>query len=783
MSVPKPPVALKDPCSVVHDNTLYVLTADAFQSLELSPGSKWKRLPSSVAVKGATCAKATPNGDERQAAMYSVGGLTRSSDQNFSGLQRYIFATQKWETLTLDATVARNRRGHGAAYLNASSSLLIYAGSRDGPNEGLSSETFLISTQSPYGITSLSSKAPPVIDPLLLPWNDTHAAMLGGDPTNKRVFLFSSQSGWSDLGITLERGLPDRSKVQAAIITGDDSSKSLETFDMSRSPNSVTRTVLLNPGGSVARSGKPARRRNLPSSKRHASGPPPAKRRKRDLTVSDWPAYNGSLAPKTTRSGFSLAQGSDDQVVVSGGDDDDPLCIFDTRQNEWVNTAALLQSSRDNDVNSESEPSSSGSTSASASSSASSSSSSSTATSASGATSSTSALPPPPTNPDVRSKSLTILGATLGAIFGLAIILILALLYLRYRRRKRQYYDAGDQRRSSGLGEDKDRMSFADRGASFMSEAGGFLGPSHHHHPPPPARPPHHHHHNPHDSINSNSSVAIMSGRAGSQRRGLFSKGGGNTTGNGLLGMNKSKSPLAEAISLQSPPERAVSFAPVPAPAGAVRSRGDGTGKQRSSGWSRYFSGNSATNLVHMNSGRSANTVQSHSSHGSQTPITSDLRSRESATVAPLRLGGFSSSQDLSRVVSGSPNIEHPSDRGTGVALSNGMSGQIERDDDVSSTNSSRNDAFSSGIPASVHEDNTWTPVAPTDWNGDRAVSSIYTDSARGSTLPSNARESAATMFPQPPQGVPSISGPGGERDKHGHHSDMSWLNLSNTRE
>ncbi|KAI9756720.1 MAG: hypothetical protein M4579_003721 [Chaenotheca gracillima] len=759
MSLPKPPVAIKNPCSIVHNNILYVYTADALQSISLSKGSKWKKLPGGVSVTGATCVKAVPNGDESQAALYTIGGSTSSSSDQFSGLQRYSLKQRKWESLPLEATVAQNRRDHGAAFINATSSILIYAGSQNGPNQGLSSETFLLDINSPYSITSFPSKAPPVVNPLLLPWNDTHAAMVGGDPTNKKVFLFSNNTGWTDLGLTLQDGLPDKTKVQAAVVEGDDGSKMLETFDMSNNPNTMTRTMLLDSGGSVSSSGKPVRRRTWPT-KRHSTGPPPLKRRKRDLKVSNWPPYNNTLAPTTTRSGFSLAQDSNDQVIITGGNDDDPMSVFNPRQNEWMDVNQLL--GVPDDVNSQSTPSS-----ASPSSSASS-----------------TALPPPgsgtTSDPDVRSKSLTILGATLGAIFGVAIILICILLYLRWRRRKRQFDDAGHQRRASGaVGDDKDRMSFADRGASFMSEAGGYQGRTQH------------------DSMHSTSSVAIMSGRTGKgHTRGLFSKGG------------KGKSPLGETISLEPSPDRtAVSFAPVPAPAGAVRPRptdspNSNNGRQRSSGWSRYFSGNSATNLVHMNSSRSAHTAHSHSSQGSQTPIADSMsRERGSATVAPLRLGAapFASSQDLSRVASGSPTISHGGGA-AGMALSDGMSGHIERHGSVStvsSTSTGRNDAFSSGIPASIHEHDTWTPVARNEWgsSNDRIASSVYTDSLRGSAVPAfargaDARDSAATLFPRPPQGIPP--GPGAPRgqgrydgpdDGSAQYSDMSWLNLSNTRE
>ena len=64
---------------------------------------------------------------------------------------------------------------------------------------------------------------------------------------------------------------------------------------------------------------------------------------------------------------------------------------------------------------------------------------------------------------------LTVLGATLGAIFGIAALLIILLLLLRWKRERRK-------RAGKGGYVEKDRLSFADRGAEFMSEAGGAVG-------------------------------------------------------------------------------------------------------------------------------------------------------------------------------------------------------------------------------------------------------------------------------------------------------------------
>ncbi|KAI9819013.1 MAG: hypothetical protein M1826_001228 [Phylliscum demangeonii] len=556
MPSPSPPVPLKDHCSVVYDGTLYTYQPDAFQSIPLSTGGRWAQLPMAVAVRGAVCVQAYGRAAS-DAALYVVGGATNSSMTEYPGLQRYRFADRRWEPVMPADTVAQNRRNHAAVYLNASSAILIYAGSQDTAEPRPSSQTFLVSTVPPYGVTSFVSTAPPLIRPILRAWNETHAVLVGGAPDNRRVFVFSRQAGWTDLGVVLQEPLPDADRVQAALVPGDDGSQVLQVFDLSTAPNTVRRIVLRNARGQGPAAGEAfvaiAPGPSAVNQSSDAAAVPSARRRKRDLTLANWPAYNASLAPTVTRTAYSLAQAPDGLVAVSGGNAAEALSVFDVRENRWrsgeeVWGAAALR------------PTASATRSASVSSTASASSSSTPAS-----RSSTAAAPPAAASASHANghRALVILGATLGSIFGLAALLVALMLCLRWRARRRRFVEAAHRRRASGpAGEKGDRMSFADRGASFMSQAGGFLG------------------HGTKDSINSHSSMTIMAGQP--SRRPYPTGAYGHDRRRSSYGRrNRLSRAWRRASGGGGEPPR-IDW---PSPATAV----DEDAGPRSSGWSRYF--------------------------------------------------------------------------------------------------------------------------------------------------------------------------------------------------
>ena len=686
--------------------------------------------------------KSTPPNNTAAAALYIVGGTSNSSD--YQGLQRFTFANGTWETLKPSVPVTQSRLYHSATYLNTSDSILVFAGTQDGSKQA-SSQTFTIQASSPYLVTAYQAIAPPAINPLLIPWTESKAIYVGGSETNTKAMIFSPSTTWVDSNATLAQPFYNTSNIKAIVINGDDASKTLFTFDMTTSPNQVNRTILIDGNGNPVQNAEPiVSTRDLEMDGWEESS---AKRVKRDLTVADWPAYNGTLVPSSTRTTYSVCRDQSGLVVISGGNEEDVLCMFKARDNCWVNATAKLVSNAQ--VSAQAGLGSATSTTAStASATSTASSSSATASSATGS----------PAFP------VKILGAVLGSIVGVALILLGILLLLRWRRKRRHYIDAGHQRRSSGIPDEKDGLEFADRGLPQMSSARQFRN------------------HEPQTSQGSFSSMAILMGRVGGHKR-------GGDKGNGSLGSDSSSQfnkKYKTAISKPIPQERPTQVfatptrekenpfaddkaAPTPRPQG--NSRGGRRGStRRSSGWNRYWSGGSAMNILGFGSKR---TTYEGSDRSSESQY-SDYRlpsqvTQTSAMVPPLKIG---ERPELNRVASGSPTIANSSSK---FPLTREMSGTIERHasmSSLSSYNDDRHDAFSSGIPASIHEQqSTWNPVDKQDWAIGRAYSNAYTESQYDRTLPRSTNQNLPKGTPFPPPPSQRASPPK-------QSSDMSWLNL-----
>lgn len=742
MPPPTPKYPLEDSCSTLFNNTLYAYTPEAFQSLSITQGAEWLELDMGVSVKGGVCVKSTPTNDPSAAALYIVGGTSNSSD--YKGLQRYTFADAKWETLQPNVPVTENRLYHNAVYLNASDSILVFAGSQDGTKQ-FSSQTFTIEASEPYNVLAYRADLPTAISPILMQWTESKAIYIGGSETNTKAMLFDPSDGWVDSNATLATPFYNASSIKSVVIDGDDSSKTLYTFDMSVSPNSVNRTILVDANGNPVQNAKPAvSSRSLETEVEERSED---LTKRGNLTVADWPAYNNSLVPTSTRTSWSIAKDQSGLVVISGGNDQDVLCMFKARDNTWVNATAALVTNGGNKVLN-------GGT-----------------TGTPSATSSTTASSPAETSSAAPVSSngngsdppfpVKILGAVLGSIIGVALILIAILFLLRWRRRRRDYVEAGHQRRASGIPNEKDNMDFSDRVSPQTSSARQFQG------------------HKKDASQGSFSSMAILMGRMGHRR--------GSDKGNGSLGSDSSslfnkkyKTAISKPIPqernlapIREPPrEETVSFAEDRAPSSRPRGPAARRGStRRSSGWNRYWSGGSAMNILGFGSKRTtyADDTDSFYSENRPSGVT-----QSSAMPPPLKVGGR---PQVNRVASGSPTVAHHS---TKFPLTGEMSGQIERSGSISSLSSytdDRYDAFSSGVPASVHEQTSWTPVDRSDWADGRVPSSNYSDSVYAPNLPRNTgnRLTKDLQFPTPPtshrpQPQPQSS------------NDMSWLNLGADR-
>ncbi|KAJ9157700.1 Pre-mRNA splicing factor CLF1 [Pleurostoma richardsiae] len=745
MPLPQPEVPLDDICSVIFNNTLYTYSSEAFQSLTLTQGAEWETLPQGESVTGGVCVGSTP-GDSNNAGFWVVGGKGESAD--YKGLQKFTYSTGKWESISPVVAVTQDRLWHGAAYLNASDSILMYAGSQDG-SENPSTQTFTIGASAPFGVTSYQSIAPPTVNPMLLPWSQSQAVLIGGSTTNTKVMLFDPATSWQDSGASLLEPLQkDTTAVKAVIVKGDDGCMNLYTFDMTQSPNEVNRTVLINGQGAPVASSAPI---TGDSSSDSASRRRSERVQRRALTLSDWPQYNDTMAPSATRTNYAVAEDPNGLVVIAGGNDDDVLCMFSGRQNSWQNATAKLVGQKELTIQGLSSSSSLPAT----------------ATSTASVVSSTSAAPSQTTtaaaatSQSSKSNTNTILGAVLGSILGVAFLLALLYFCIRRQRQRRNHLEAGHLRRASGASSpEKDGLGFA---ADSLPQIKGsvFRG------------------HDRDDSHGSFSSIAILMGRVGQKNE--TPRGVGRKVSNGTKRSSSSslfnkhfKSTISKPIPqmvenvgpVRSEPEireeKGVSFAagtadPKPTPRTNVIDREDST--RRSSGWNRYWSGGSALNILGMNGSKRTTVESDQSSHYSSQPhrITQD-----SATVPPLHVEG---KPRFSRVNSGSPTVDQYNSR-----LKDGMAGQIERP----SSGVSALSGYSSGIPASVHD--TWDPTAfnSKPWGADRAPSSAYSSLYTTPLVPPSANTRAAPTR----GGVPSGISQQPQLAMAATSSDMSWLNL-----
>lgn len=718
MSLPQPPVALKDHCSVIHDDSLYTYQSDAFQALTLKNGGTWSKLPMGVSTTGSTCVTGTMGGED---SLFVIGGSTNGAQENYSGMQRYSFKSKTWETCDAAVNVAKNRVQHGSAFLSQSSSILIYGGSQDGNTNLPSSQTFLVSAAPPYSVQAFSSDAPPVVGPLMMPYNISHALMLGGNPGNTELFTFGPLDGWKQLPVNLKQGLPNANQVQATIMDGPDGSKLLELFDLHTSPNQIS-TLLLKQPTATSGPGQPSGTQTSSSSSSSTSG---SSRKRKRGTLVDRPAYNSTLAPQQTRDGFSIAQDPQTGLVVaSGGNSQDVLCMFNQTGNQWIDAPQFFGVSKQ-DVTA-------------------------SPTTVQSPASSLTGKPPPPSNPPSTGSSngthhsLTILGATLGAIFGVAALLLLLLLLLRCIRRRREKQHNG---RPGGYAlDDKHDMDFMDRGDDHMRGAGGAFSHKHAH------------------SGNSTASVAAADSRAGSaqSKRGFLHKASGSD-GSAKSFFSRSKSPthpppvISEPIMHPSPGERNFSSQPMASPEPRTEPRTD-------VGWSKYWAHNSKDNLGpnglnRHESAASHATAYTSASH-SDYATSASTNPHESAEVQPLNIRN-SQIPPNSRVVSPTSGLPLP-----GLALSHSNHGVVGPEPASPSSMVSdieEEDEYRLDHPPSNEEQHSWTPVQTSDrgstWTDPR-VSSVYADS---------------TIYPHPGERVriPNFPGvPGSRRPSNNSAGD-----------
>jgi hypothetical protein len=592
----------------------------------------------------------------------------------------YTFSQKKWDWQRSESWNTQNRVNHDAVYLQDSQKILVYSGSQTDGDNGPSSESFLFSTVEPYYVSSMpSAGAPPSVKPMLMNSDANTALLVGGGATNTAVWKFSEALGWQNLGVTLEQPIANGDAVKCSVVSNKDGQVALQKFDMSVTPNAVQRILLLNEDGTPA-----------------APGTVVGDKVKR-VVLDDWSTYNETYAPTTRRTGYSLAQADDGTTVASGGNPDEPIALFSAKENAWMNATALF-AGQEILVNSIS------------SSSASSTPTSTAAVSATPSASTTEAVGPPPAAPSNKGKMLTVLGATLGTIFGIAAILILILFCLKYRKNKRK--------QNTGYIEKNDRMSFADRGAAFMKEAGGAVVT-----------------YQPKHNNDSLTSLAIIQGRGSNGHKKNVASDASTA------GLVKKTSPLGYSEGYNEPYELA-KFDLKPEPVEPmVRQNSSRTGKPvpraRSSGWSRYFANNEATNLASAPPADRSTFASDRTSTASQSQYTNSrmYSSRPSQQIAPLEIPKFNDGQRLSRVASGSPTLGTPN---SGLPHHvQPMQAELAR----ANSNASSVSALShDGDRYLRHPVESWTPVGD-----DRRTSSQYTGSM---VIDSNKFDGTSSYYP-----------------------------------
>lgn len=706
MTAPTPPIELEGHCSVIYNNTLYAFSPKGFLSIPLKENGNWTRLDPGVGVSGAVCLTGGMEGNESDEAFYVVGG-TGASSANYMGLQRYSFKDQKWESLNARGGAVKDLQYHGAGYIKSSSEILVYGGSNTG-DKVPSPATLLISTISPYDVSAEPPQgAPAALEPTLTPWSDSQVAMIGGS-ADPGIYLYGASTGWKPSGATLP------SPVQAAhhcVLVTSHGDKVVEEFHLGVKPNTVTSYIVSNHGKPM----NPAIEVGASSGKR---------------SVSNYPTYDGTLAPAQKRSGYALAQADNGLVVVSSGKSERSLAIFNSTSNSWVNSTELFYGSNQQHTLKATTTSTTSNTTP-------------TATTSSTASNTHTSSPTPAAAPSGGSDDDlgTILGATLGSVTGLALILLVILFLLRRQRQKRNR--AG----RLGAGKSKDRLSFQDQGIEPLTEGAYPMAKS----SVPLAGA-------------SNDSLAIMSGKTTGEKS---LKPPAAHVGYGLSSKPDRGSPLSTIPSSGLAPSSMYSEDANRSAAGASDSGpgnkpGDRTTDE---GWGKYFQeDNNATQLAGMQGERTSD---------SSVYTKSDYRGSSAwpmADLPPLNFGFLDQPKPIGRVVSGSPTTENASSRS--LAIPEGQSARISSAD--------------SGSLASDDDDphdTKWTGTSQNSWLG-RPPSSNYSASFYNSStrdLPASASQPgprksdgrhASVVVPENIDEL-SIQGRG-----NNVNTDMSWLNI-----
>lgn len=688
---------------MLHDNTLYVYTPEGFLSLDLEEDAEWRPLDKGESVTDAVCVKGRRHGDPNQPALFLVGG--KSDNPEYGGLQVYSFVDKKWETLHTDDPKLKNRVRHGAMYINSSASLVVFSGTTS-EDAIPSTDTFDISVAS----LQVESKPSPSfdfsLDPVMLPWSEEYVAIIGVGGDKRQVWTYGG-GRWEPTGASIPEPLKDPSMMQCATVKTDDGSQVLQIFDMSASPNTVTEYVLTLPGQRAAPNGKtPQELRDNPI--------------KRELTLGNWPDYDDKFASDSPRTGFSLAQDGNQVVISGGGGGDEPVLVFDQTEGSWIDPDKIFGSPTTTTTTTSATSTTSTSTSTTT---AESTTISATTTSTAEPSASTTAIAGG--GSDGGSNTLTIIGATLGAVLGVAAILIIILLILAWRKRRGKYPGG-----RGGRSNDPDRLSFQDQGMEPLTRSIQPMGRA---------------------NAPSTDSWAIVSGQANGNSK---IPPPSNTFNDLNFGIEKKASPLRNVES--SSPDGFNKEIAVPGAAVVGRDKRESVRGDRltDEGWSKYFQGD-GPNRSHSQKS-TASSLESKSDYGST------AWPHASAEVPALTLRTLDEPQPIRQIPSGSPSAERAPNFEHLVAHQ-GMAAQISSGDSIS-------------IASDDDRDDRRDDWRRSRLTNDRVASSNYSNSMylpSGADVPGNRM----TQWPgdlEPPQEQPN--------QRSNLSSDVSWLNLGANR-
>ncbi|EGE00420.1 hypothetical protein TESG_07764 [Trichophyton tonsurans CBS 112818] len=759
MPSPKPPFELKDHCSLIHQNVLYVFSPAGFMSLALEPNAKWSKLAMGKSVAGASCFKGPTDGDMNNPAFYVVGGTGGPDD--YLGVQSYSFLDKKWKFPPLDGNNMKNRLDHDAVFIESQSSILVFAGSTNG-NPTPSTETFMISMNSNlYHVESRDGPVAPSTKPILLPWGKDSVLLVAGSGDNK-VYEFK-ENAWHMFDRVLESPVPDPTNTPVIANPYIDGNMALQVFDLAASPVTVRTDNLVQPGA--------PHRRSIHS--RH-HGHIHSTVQKRD----SYPAYNSTLAPTGSRTGASVAAdpGYNNRVVISGGNNEEPIVIFNQDDNAWLDIKDFFSVSTTSSASS--------STMTSSSMTVISSTSTPTITSAPSFT-------PYPTETETSSTSsdraddvvppdgrtLTIIGATLGTLLGIGAIIIIILLVLAWRRRTSLYCQHAKEKHMNS--DDKDRFSFQDAGVEPLTRS-----------IQPIARGP----------VPSTDSWAYVAGQVDDySRASLNPSPPAPPPTRGMPISEKSPSPLRtmEAAHEERPDSDVYPPVSTNKPVfGAVvdHRQSEADDRLTDEGWSKYFQRDKDNGSIKS---RASSVDSKYSKSDYKSDYQSDYRGsgwpHVSAEVPPLKFGG---PQPLGMVASGSPSTETPpkwpftQHQGMAAKISSADSISINSDDfydDRRDTGrdtlrDTKSDAFSTGAPGSTHDVDRWGRVS----REPRVPSSNYSNSVYyDNPGPPYTGGPDRYLNPMHPESRAPSSHYGRNTRSASRgilSSDISWLNIGSNR-